>query len=215
MFEYALKLSGPIVYGLQAISAVYGVFLFILLIRKVAQKRFASNAQASEFLDEVRGLLQRKDFDGVAQLCDSPPYWSKATPQLILVALANRDRGVGKLRTLLSDKFERDVVADLTYQHSGISMVVKTAPMLGLLGTVTGMVLAFAKIATATSTGTDPKALADDISLALLTTMWGLTIAIPLTAMGGALQVRISKLVDSVQEHLGEFFHYFEPALRD
>jgi len=215
LFNFLLQLSGPVIYGLQAITAVWGVFLFILLMRKIAEKRFKTPAEADGFLEEVREKLEKKDFDGVAEVCDSPPYWSKAVPQLILVALANRDRGIAKLRGMLSERFERDVVADLTYRHSGISMVVKTAPMLGLLGTVTGMILAFAKIATASSTGTDPKALADDISLALLTTMWGLTIAIPMTMMGGMVQVRIGKLVDAVQEQLGEFFHDFEKAIKD
>ncbi|MBX3443609.1 MAG: MotA/TolQ/ExbB proton channel family protein [Planctomyces sp.] len=213
--DYALSLSGPVIYTAQALSAMYGVFLFILLMRKIREKRFASEQEAEQFLSDVRERMDRKDFEGAGEVCDSPPYWSKAVPQLILLALANRDRGVAKLRGLLTEKFERDVVADLTYRHSGISMVVKTAPMLGLLGTVTGMILAFAKIATASSTGTDPKQLADDISLALLTTMWGLTIAIPMTMLGGMVQVRISKLVDSVQEHLGEFFHDLERALSD
>lgn len=58
-----------------------------------------------------------------------------------------------------------------------ISLVAQAAPMLGLLGTVIGMVGAFGTLG---ETGqADPAALANDISVALLTTMWGLITAIP------------------------------------
>lgn len=58
-----------------------------------------------------------------------------------------------------------------------ISLVAQAAPMLGLLGTVIGMVQAFGILA---ESGTaDPAQLAGSISVALLTTMWGLITAIP------------------------------------
>ena len=58
-----------------------------------------------------------------------------------------------------------------------ISLVAQAAPMLGLLGTVIGMVEAFGILAETGSA--DPAQLADSISVALLTTMWGLMTAIP------------------------------------
>lgn len=213
--EILLKFAGPFIYAALAAVAIYGVFCVVLLIRKVAQKRFASSAAAEQFLDQVRERLQQKDFDGVADLCDSPGLWSKATPQMILVALAHKERGPSKLRQLLAEKFERDVLADLEYRYSWIGTVVKTAPMLGLLGTVSGMILAFAQIAEAARAGSlDPSQLSTQISLALLTTMYGLMIAIPLTMLGSMVQVRIGKLTDSVQEHMSEFLHDLEAAMR-
>ena len=56
-----------------------------------------------------------------------------------------------------------------------ISLVAQSAPMLGLFGTVFGMIAAFATLKEA---GAEPSKLAGDISIALLTTMWGLVIAI-------------------------------------
>lgn len=210
--ETVLYWSGPVIYVSMALAALYGVFCAVLLFRKIAQKRFSSPARAAEFLDEVRMMLDRKDFDGIADLCDSPGYWSKALPQMILVAIAHRDRGLSKLRVLLAEKYERDVLADLEYRFSWIGTIVKTAPMLGLLGTVSGMILAFAKIAAATQ-GIDPKTLGGDISFALFTTACGLMIAIPLTILGAAVQVKKGKLTDSVQEQLSEFLHDLEAAM--
>ncbi|MEZ7956835.1 MAG: MotA/TolQ/ExbB proton channel family protein [Rubritalea sp.] len=56
-----------------------------------------------------------------------------------------------------------------------ISLVAQVAPMLGLFGTVFGMIGAFSKLGDG---DTDPSALAGEISVALLTTMWGLIVAI-------------------------------------
>jgi len=209
-----LEASGPVIYGAMALAALFGVFCAILMARKIAQKRMSSG-NAAAYLDNVRELLGQRDFDGVAELSDSSPYWSKAVPQLVLVALANRQIGPTKLKGLLAEKFERDVLAELAYQQGWITTVVKTAPMLGLLGTVTGMILAFAKIATASQTGgVDPSTLANDISFALFTTAAGLAIAIPLTVLGSWVQVRIGRLTDAVQEQVTEFLADLESAMR-
>lgn len=203
--DQILYYAGYGVYGALALAALYGTFCVILLVKRIGQKRFPSLASADEFFDEVRERLQKRDFEGVAELCDSPLYWSKAVPQLILVALQNRNLGVQKLRRLLGEKFERDILADLEYRTSWVATIVKSAPMLGLLGTVMGMINAFAKIATAQQAGTNPKVLADDISFALFTTALGLMIAIPLVMAGNMIHVRMGKLQDSVQEDLGGF----------
>jgi biopolymer transport protein ExbB len=208
--ELILDWAGPVIYTALGLAALYGVFTVVLLIRKVSEKRFASNAAAEEFLDQVRERLAQKDYEGAAALCDSPPYWAKAVPQLIMVAIAERDRPMSKLRQLLAEKFERDVLADLEYRFSWIGTIIKSAPMLGLLGTVTGMILAFSKIATSSSTGVDPTTLADDISFALFTTALGLAVAIPLTLLGAAVRVRMGKLQDSVQQYLSEFLDDLE-----
>lgn len=198
-----------LIYVALAGVAIFGLFMVILLVRRVAQKRFSSTNQAKDFLDEIHAELDQRDFEAVRAKCDTPPYWSKAVPQLIQLAIENRGLGTNKLRRLIAERFERDVLADLEYRTSWIGTVVKTAPMLGLLGTVMGMIAAFGKIAAMQQTGkTDPSVLAQDISFALFTTAIGLSIAIPLVLAGNMLQIRIGKLQDGVQEQLGEFLDH-------
>ena len=209
------KIIDNSIYGMLALVGLYGVFQIILLLRRIRQKRFASEAAAQQFLDDVRGMLEKRDFQGVADLCDSPPYWSKVVPQLMLVALDNRNLGPAALRRLLGERFERDVLSDLEYRMSWVATCIKCAPMLGLLGTVVGMINAFGKIAAASSTGTDPKSLAYDISFALFTTAIGLMIAIPLVMAGNMIRVRMGKLQDDVQQHLGEFVEDLNTVVGD
>lgn len=212
--QFLLEYAEPLVYGVQIASGLYGVYLVIVVMRSIRRKRFRSHQAANEFLDQVRERLQQRDYDGVAEICDSPPYWSKTTAQLILVALANRERGPMRLRQLLAEKFERDVLSELRHRHSWVATITRAAPLLGLLGTVTAMVLAFARLGAESREGMDPAKLAGDLSLALRATMLGLWIAVPMTLLGSAILVRIGKLSDSVQEQMGEFLYDLEVVMR-
>ena len=127
--------------------------------------------------------------------------------------MANRNWPLGKLRQLLSETFEREVLSELDYQMSWVNTVVKTAPMLGLQGTVLGMIAAFGKIAAKQASGVNPSSLANDISFALITTAVGLMIAIPLVMCMASMQVRIGRLTDSVQHQIGKFLDQLEQAV--
>ncbi|NWK57106.1 MotA/TolQ/ExbB proton channel family protein [Verrucomicrobiaceae bacterium N1E253] len=86
----------------------------------------------------------------------------------------------------LGRDYVEDAIADFTINENRksmtlinyISLIAQTAPMLGLFGTVLGMVGAFGTLASGDGSA-DPSALAGDISVALLTTLWGLVTAIP------------------------------------
>ena len=200
-----LDFAGLAIYAALGLTALLGLFVTVLLVRRVGQKRFSSDKAGDEFLDDCLARLEQRDYAGITETCDSPPYWSKATPQLVQIAVENRHLPPARLRRTVAERFERDVLADLEYRSSWVATFVKTAPMLGLLGTVVGMISAFAKIANSGSTGTDPAALASDIAVALNTTASGLAIAIPLVIAGNLLANKISKLQDAVEERMGRF----------
>jgi biopolymer transport protein ExbB len=202
------------VYVTQMIIAVYGIYLLIVMFRQLSRKKFSSRGTAQKFLDELKEQLDQRDVEGIANLCDSPAYWAKAVPQLVLVALQNTHLTPTKLRRLLGETFEREVLADFDFRQTWIVTIVRAAPMLGLLGTVMALIAAFTKIGTLQQQGTDPSALAGDIGHALLTTAFGLAIAIPLTLAGNMIHVRIGMLQHSVQEQLGRFLEMYDEAFR-
>jgi len=202
------------VYITQALIGLYSVYLLILMLRQLSRKRFSSRAAGTKFLEEVAVPLEERNLEGVAEICDSPKYWTKAVPQLILVALQNPHLSPVKLRRFLGETFEREVLADFDFRTSWIVTIVRAAPMLGLLGTVLALIAAFEKIAGMQQTGTDPSALAGDIGHALLTTAFGLAIAIPLTLAGNMIHVKIGQLQVAVQQNLGQFLEMYEEAFR-
>lgn len=209
-----LEYAGPVIYASLALCALYGLFCVVLLLLRVGQKKFKNEAAAADFLTAVRERMDQRDFEGAAEICDQPEYWAKALPQMVMLAITEKDRPLPALRRYLEERFERDVLADLEYRLSWVGTIVKSAPMLGLLGTVSGMIGAFAKIANTAKSGTDPAALANDISFALFTTAMGLAVAIPLTILGAFVRVRIGRLTDSTMQHLSEFLDDFEVARR-
>ena len=79
-----------------------------------------------------------------------------------------------------------------------IKLLAAVAPLLGLLGTVTGMIATFQSISLF-GTG-DPKLMASGISQALVTTMLGLMVAIPLLFLHSLVASRSRKLVQILDE---------------
>ena len=80
---------------------------------------------------------------------------------------------------------------------SAIMVIAAVAPLLGLLGTVTGMIATF-DIITEFGTG-DPKLLSGGISIALVTTELGLIVAIPMLLVGNMLSAWAEKIKDSME----------------
>jgi biopolymer transport protein ExbB/TolQ len=181
------------VYVALALDALWGAYCAVVVLMRIAQKRFRTDRQQDEFLDQIDASLKKGDFDSVAMQCEGD---RRAVPQLAALALANRHLEVTQIQELLVDRFQRDVLADLEHRVGWINNVIKTAPMLGLLGTVLGMMAAFGKLASSQSV--KPDQLAEDISFALITTAIGLAIAIPGTVCVASVNVRIRKLEDQV-----------------
>ncbi|MHC4181265.1 MAG: MotA/TolQ/ExbB proton channel family protein, partial [Planctomycetota bacterium] len=82
----------------------------------------------------------------------------------------------------------------LEHRLSYVGLIGAISPMVGLLGTVWGMIKAFEKIGIA-GAAVKPQQLAGDISTALLTTLFGLAIAIPAIAAYNILRNRVQRLV--------------------
>lgn len=188
-----------------AACALLGVFCGYLLFRRVKQKSFPGREAEQTFLNDMSDCLVRNDFNAALALCDTPALWNRALPQLMTLALQQPGLSIGKIRQMLMERFERDIMSGLDRLNSWVATSIKTAPQLGLLGTVLGMINAFAKIAGAAASGVEPKELAADISFALLTTAAGMAISIPLIVINTAAQNKINRLQESVDEGLGPF----------
>ncbi len=95
-------------------------------------------------------------------------------------------------------------------QISWLSLLAAIGPMLGLLGTVVGMIGAFMKMATSGG-NVDPAMLANDIGGAMITTAIGLIIAIPMMFLFFLLRARINACVLDATVLTNEVLDYFRP----
>ena len=153
-----------------------------------------------ELADDLRRFLLEGDVDAAMNRCtveERPSFLSR----VLGTSLARASRspfGMLEIRTAVeeSGRLEVDRLYRLT---DGIGLVASVAPMLGLLGTVIGMVGAFDAIMLAEGPAR-PDELAGSISQALITTVLGLIVAIPCTAAYTYLRNRIDHLTTEIGE---------------
>ncbi|MEE3368279.1 MAG: MotA/TolQ/ExbB proton channel family protein [Planctomycetota bacterium] len=206
--DTVFKVLGYAIYTGLGVIALWGIYCIVQVWRRVAQKQYKTEGEQDEFLDAVEDPLLQGQFDAAVELCMDK---QQAMPQLAKLALVNRKVGYQRVRQLVLDRFQRDVLADLEYRLSWVNTVVKSAPMLGLLGTVVGMMGAFLTLST--NENVDPTQLAGDINVALRTTACGLAIAIPLIVMMSSVNIRIRKMEDLVSSGLTRFLDAYRQAL--
>jgi biopolymer transport protein ExbB/TolQ len=189
-------------------AALWGLFSAAMVWLRIQAVRFSTEKSQDEFIKELEGRMSTGDFEAARSYCEGD---RRAVPQLALLAISLKDLGYGKVRQMVADRFQRDFLTLIDYRMSWVNTMIKSAPMLGLLGTVLGMMGAFAKLAS--DAKVDPSQLANDISLALITTCMGLMIAIPLILLANNITVRVRKMEDSVGAGLGKFLDSFKTAL--
>ena len=195
-------------YGALAAVALWGLYCIVVVWTRVGQKRFKTEADQDAFLDDTEQMLVAGDFEGVQEYCDGD---NRALPQMINIAMNNRGLGFKRARQVMMNRFERDVMSDLDYRLSWVSTVIKSAPMIGLFGTVFGMMGAFKTLATAQNV--EPSLLASDINIALRTTACGLAIAIPLMILVANVNIRIAKMEDLIGTGVTRFLEAFKTGM--
>ncbi|MDP6673494.1 MAG: MotA/TolQ/ExbB proton channel family protein, partial [Gammaproteobacteria bacterium] len=142
----------------------------------------------------VLGLASRKV---TAQLNSDSPSQDNALGRVLSVAEGNRSADTETLELKLSEAIFKEIPA-LNRALLFLKIISVVAPLMGLLGTVTGMINTFQAI-TLYGTG-DPKLMAGGISQALVTTVLGLTVAIPMVLLHTLVSGRSRRIVQVLQE---------------
>lgn len=142
------------------------------------------------FLSGVSGGMRK-------QLKSSDPSEKNPLGRILKVYDENRMNDTETLELKLDEAILREAPA-LEKWQGGIKVLAAVAPLLGLLGTVTGMIATFQAI-TLFGTG-DPKLMAGGISEALVTTWLGLIVAIPLVLLHSIVAGRSRGLIEILEE---------------
>ncbi|CAD6365232.1 colicin uptake protein TolQ [Shewanella putrefaciens] len=122
---------------------------------------------------------------------------NNALGRILKVYQENKDVDVETLELKLDEAILKETPA-LESRISIIKVLAAIAPMMGLLGTVTGMIATFQSIQLF-GTG-DPKLMAGGISMALITTVQGLVAALPLMLMHAIVVARSKSIVQVLEE---------------
>ncbi len=155
------------------------VGLLLVSLRIVMLMRAGSNIH--KIARKVNEKIASGDIDAALHVCSQNV---SAASKVIAATLRNLKRDRDHIEDIISES----ILHESSYIDrfgAAILVIAAISPLLGLLGTVTGMISTF-DIITEFGTG-DPKMLSSGISEALLTTKFGLVVAIPLLLIGNLL----------------------------
>jgi len=206
--ELLFLAAGYAIYVVLAGLSLWGAYCVVMVWRRVAHTRFANEEEQDEFLSELEQALAAKNFSGAMELCDDD---RRAMPQLALYAINNREMGYEKLQLRVVERFQQDVLTDIDHRLSWVNTVIKSAPMIGLLGTVIGMMGAFSNLSSGDKV--DTIQMAEDIQFALITTACGLAIAVPLVLCMASINIRLSKTEDLIGLGLRRLFESLKAVI--
>jgi len=155
---------------------------------------------------QVQGMLERRDIDQtkIAVIRNSSPLG-----RILAAGLANMRHGRDVMRDAIEES-GRHVVHDLERYLNSLGTIATITPLLGLLGTVFGMIKVFAAI---TSHGVgDATVLAGGISEALLTTAAGLSVGIPSLMFYRYFRGRVAELTIFMEQEAIRLIEILEGA---
>lgn len=173
------------------------VALTIIIERFLALRR--ADVDAREFMDTMRQVLRQDRIQEALEQCDE----SKAPIARIMKAgILKHNRPKDDIREAIEDaaRFE---VPRLERYLSGLATCASVAPMLGLLGTVQGMIKCFAQIQNRRGQ-VSPADLAEGIGNALVATAAGLVVAIPALIVYNYFVTRVQGMVTEMEASSSE-----------
>ncbi|NQT90078.1 MAG: MotA/TolQ/ExbB proton channel family protein [Candidatus Omnitrophica bacterium] len=187
MFEMVVK-GGPIMYPILLCS----IIAMAIVIERVYHL-YRARIDTRKFMDDIANVLRRNKIVEAIEMCDNTPG---PIAHILKAGILKHDRPRQEIKESIEEaglyevpRMEKNLTALATIAH--------IAPLLGLLGTVVGMVGCF-QVIQAKSTSFNPVSpgdLAGGISQALVTTVAGLAVAIPVYVAYNYLVSRVNNLV--------------------
>jgi biopolymer transport protein ExbB len=186
------------------------VFWFILLVSSVAVvvfiERFLhyhrAQINSTEFLNGVRNVLRRDNVVEAISICDATPG---PVARLVKTAILNRDHG----RERIAEALEEAGLAEVPRLEEKLNLlatIAQIAPLLGLLGTIIGLMKAFMHIKAA-GLMANSGMISDDVWKALICSGAGLAVAIPAHAGYNYLVSRVNSIVLDMERAATEIVH--------
>jgi biopolymer transport protein ExbB len=176
-------------------------FMFFGLV--IAFERFWTLSRAhvdtKSFFTQVQEALKKGGPDAAAEVCSNT---RGPVASVLHAGLLRLDRGIDHVEKAIGEAG----AVEMAFLEKGmvwLSTVTNVAPLIGFLGTVSGMINSFEAIAAAGDV--EPSIVAAGISEALITTAAGLIIAIPIQSFHNFFVSKIDKIIIDMQESSTQF----------
>lgn len=192
--EELLEQIGWLVYPLGALS-VLAVFLIILYFFTIRQGAVVSD----HFMNAADSLIRKQDYIGLLAVCNRHNECiAHVTRKTLEFATKNPTASFDEVREVTESEGSRQASL-LSQRISYLADIGAIAPMVGLLGTVIGMIRSFNEISSQTFVGAETMGLSAGVSQALLTTAAGLMIGIPSLIFYSVFRGRVQRLISELE----------------
>lgn len=188
-----LASGGPVLVAIILVS-LYAVYVFFLRYLKIRNER----TDTADLMTRVNAAVRERDLELALAACDEH---GGPVARVLGTALLKLPYG----RQAVEAAFQEASIQEeqkLTRGLRPLATIAQVAPMLGLLGTVTGMIIAFGEISRL-GTG-DPSVVANGVGQALITTAAGLIVAIPVIMGQSYLASRVEAILVDIDRRREE-----------
>ncbi|MCS7250214.1 MAG: MotA/TolQ/ExbB proton channel family protein [candidate division WOR-3 bacterium] len=190
--------GGGIMWFLLA-CAILGI---ALVIERFITLFIVASLNAKKFTNNLISVIEKEGLESGIKMCQKT---KSPVVRVLLAALEKAKEG----KTAMEEAVTRAGVAELGFLDRGMSLMgglTMVAPFFGFLGTVTGMIRAFAAVAAVGEV--EPTVVASGISEALITTKWGLMIAAPLAIIHTLYQMKINSYTRDLETAAATLIEY-------
>lgn len=178
--------GGPIVWLVLIPMSLFTGFLAVDRIIALSPERLMPRGSAEKIKDAIRR-------NGIEAVTEEVENAQDILSTAVRRALKKGGSDWLRVRSLLNESLF-DQAAEISRKIEWLNLIGNVSPMIGLFGTVFGMIKLFDAIVLAGGQP-QPAQMASGISVALVTTFWGLFIAIPAIGIHGFLRNRIESIV--------------------
>lgn len=203
-FEWFIIRGGVIAWLLIAIDVASWA---IIIEHFISIRRL--NILPEPVRDQIGSMVEAKQYREMIEYTSGEPSFLS---YVVHQGVAEAAHGYGSMERAMEEAAE-ERTTKLLRKIELLNVIGNVSPMMGLLGTVYGMIRAFSKIVEYGGTP-DPSVLADSVGIALVTTFWGLIVAIPALAVYAIMRNRIDALTSEAMMIAQEMISTFRPGAR-
>lgn len=197
LVEYFNK-GGTMMWGLLFVA----VFAVAIILERIYSLYIKARTNPRKLVERVIGMIEEEGFEAALDFLNNH---KSPVAKVLAAGLAKVDKG----RAVVEEAMTMKASAELAFLDRGmvfLSASATVAPILGFLGTVTGMIKAFQAIALAGEV--EPTLVASGISEALITTATGLMIAAPVAIFYAIFSSSINNYTRAFEEASNTLLEY-------
>ncbi len=184
-----------------------GIFMYVILLVSVAGLAviierfiylfFKYNINAQAFMAQITKLVMANNIDRAIKLCNAAP--TAALPKVIKAGLTRANKGEIEISNAIEEA-TLEVIPQIQKRVPTLLAIANVATLLGLLGTIVGLIQAFGSLGSA-SPEERASLLSKGIAVAMNTTAFGLIVAVPCMIAHIFLSNMATKIINEIDEY--------------